>query len=321
LKPELEIAALVVFRNEEKRLQTFMANLKPFCSEILGIEDGSIDNSREIFEKEGGILVQSNSTSPWMNYGEYERRTELLLEGRRRGFKHFLVLDVDETLNFSFLQEFSILMADLKPGNALMMRVVNLYPDEDSYISSGPWMPSYKPFAFCDSNTLEYPRAKNHFSRVPLAAGENLTIPSNGVVLHSQFFPKVEFDVKQSLYRMRELMNHDSSARGINSKYNLTRLESLETRKIPSEWKPLLQSRDIQPDIESSANLREVMKLFEKYGVRYFEKLDIWYEPLLMNAWKQENWRKPRIASNRGVIGGIARLIWHMRQKFGKSHD
>ena len=317
----MKIAALVVFRKEEKRLQAFMANLKPFCEEILGIEDGSSDNSRMIFEKEGGILIQSNSISPWMNYGEYERRTELLLEGRRRGFKHFLVLDVDESLNFSFLQEFRSVMANLTPGNALTMRMVNLYPDEHHYISSGPWRPSYKPFAFCDSNILQYPRAKNHFSRVPLATGDNLTTTSNGIVLHSQFFPKVEFNVKQSLYRMREFMNYESSARGINAKYSLTRLETLETQKIPSEWKPLLQSKNMQFDVESSANLVEVMKLFEKHGVKHFEKLDIWYEPLIMNVWKQENRRKPRIASNRGLIGGVAKLIWYIRQKFRRSHD
>jgi hypothetical protein len=317
----LKIAALVVFRNEEKRLKTFMSNLRPFCEEILGIEDGSIDNSRAVFESEGGVLIESNSRSPWMNYGEYERRTELLLEGRRRGFKHFLVLDVDEILNFTFLEEFRRRMADLKPGNALMMQMVNLYPDEKNYISNGPWMPSYKPFAFCDSDTLQYPRAKNHFSRVPLAVENNLAIESNGVVLHAQFIPKVEFNVKQSLYRMREFMNHDASPRGINAKYNVTRLESVETHRIPDEWKPLLEYKTSSFDLQTSANMCEVMKLFEQYGVRYYEKLDIWYEVIMMDVWKKENSRKPRVASNGGVLGYVAKLVWHLRRRAGMNHD
>lgn len=53
------IAALLAFRNEEIFMETYMLHMSKFADIILGFDDDSSDNSRDIFLRNGGIFVPS----------------------------------------------------------------------------------------------------------------------------------------------------------------------------------------------------------------------------------------------------------------------
>ena len=62
-----KVIALLMFRNEEANIPTFMRNVLPFVDEILGYDDNSTDESASLFLKNGGILIQFTPTAVWAN--------------------------------------------------------------------------------------------------------------------------------------------------------------------------------------------------------------------------------------------------------------
>ena len=49
----MKVIALIPFKNEGWILPTYLSNVLPVVDEIIGIDDGSTDNSRQIMEDAG----------------------------------------------------------------------------------------------------------------------------------------------------------------------------------------------------------------------------------------------------------------------------
>jgi hypothetical protein len=319
-----KVFALLMFKNEELNIPTFMGNIFPFVDAILGYDDYSTDNSVSKFLESGGTLIEFTPTTVWANGGENQIRQALLNEGRRQGGKFFIVLDCDETFNADFSLSFQDYLQRMTAGQSLQLSWVNLWGSEEKYCSGNSiWQPSYRDFIFRDHPTLSYGSGGLHsFGRAPKATSDFgfLRVPENhGVVLHSQFINWDRVQLKQAWYRIQEWLFSTQSMYAINKKYKITLEQNVETLPLPKHWQPkfMFQNLDTVDVNYRDWRLVEVLRIIDAYGIESLRKLDIWRGEIMSNLWKQHSSRTPRPSRWMGVREFAGFCLWYLK-KTGK---
>lgn len=296
----IKIAALIMFKNEETNLGNCLISLKGSIDFILGYDDHSQDKSKEVFQTHGGEVVGREFNYSFSRGEEREIRTLLMEEARKRGATHFLFIDSDEFFSDTLKINFRLHCEKLFAGQKLLISWVNLAGEGTSKFSDdSPFATQLKDFVVRDHENLTYFDGvwSLHFGRTPLFKSidvSSVTIPHyDGVILHSQHLDRNSYELKQAKYKCIELIHGSSSAFLINdntrftlvNSTNLADLESSETHSV---------STFSENSVSNEILYAEIAALFQKYGVKHFEKLEIWHLESLNNYFVTESGRKPR---------------------------
>ena len=306
----MKIIGLIPFKNEEHLLPSYLSNVQPVCDEIIAIDDNSTDNSRQIM-KDAGVIVKEYEDTEKLKGGFSAglMRQNLFNYARESNGTHFVCLDADETFTSNFVPIARDIMSQLNIGEKVTMQWLALWKSSTHYRNDYTvWSNNFKDFIVCDDPSYEYDANRFLCEARTLGPNNDNTMRrlevEHGAVLHYQFTFYNSFHLKQSWYRVGELVQRGQSAiRDINNKYSITLLENnVGMTEMPEEWIDNIPLPDI-PNFDPEWNekyfmkkdlLTDIYKHFDEYGAEYFEQLDIWHVPQLRNYFIKETGRTPR---------------------------
>ena len=301
----MKIGALLIFKNESHYLQNYMNNVNKFADFVVGYDDKSHDDSKEIFIKNGGILVDSLLEQNFSNGGQDNMRNLVLEEGRSLGGTHFCVLDADERLLFASNIALKSNLNSLLPGQKLALDWINIWGNLENYCTHGwPWAPRKKAFFFRDEKNMSYPIHKKHkdsyhLDRLPNKKDAprwlSLNQPEFGV-LHLQHANFELTEIKKIWYQFIELRQTSFAAAYINQKYDDSKKNLAKYEKVPSEWNLLLSEEGNSQNIDNDWRLHEILEMIDVYGIKFFEKLNVWDNKMLKSLWHEIYIGEPQVS-------------------------
>ena len=290
----MKIIALFPVKNDAWILPVTIPQLKLFADEIICLDGGSTDGTKELLESYGVVVHDQDLTN--INYSSW--RQELLDAGRQRGGTHFIWLDADEAFTSNFLPHFIHELTKLKPGQKLVMKWICLWKSARvQRIDPCVWSNLYKDFVFCDDGTSMFGTTMLHEGRTPgdtTAESSIIVNPTIGAVLHFQFAAFTRFQIKQVFQRCREYVLGHGTARRLNHKYRETLDdEKAATEKIPTSWLSGIEGIDSIVDTDSAWYHTEIINYFNKKGIEFFEPLEIWHVEKYKNMFIEKVGRSP----------------------------
>lgn len=254
-----------------------------FCDEILAIDDNSNDNTLEILH-EFHCTVIPLDTKTRIGWKEFEIRSFLLAEARKRNATHILAIDGDEMFSDAFVNEARGIISNLGVGESLALPWVNVV-DEDHIHQN----PSAKPFVMQDDGASLFKETFMHVPRVPnYTNGKVLDLPY--AVLHFQYLNKVRNNYKQIWYMMSELVKGHRHPIRINATYAYT-------PKIPTKYSITKLTSQKLPDPIHDTSLWQkdaINGMFSEHGIQFFEPLNIWRTSELRAQFIKEIGREPQ---------------------------
>ncbi len=274
----MKIIALLPFKNEAWVLKEYINSIKKITDFIIAYDDHSIDNSRTLLEKAGAKIITEDykEVSGW---AEHSIRERLLNEGRKAGGTHFICLDADEIFSNNFYENAKEIILSLKPGQSLWMDWVNLYRNIKTERIDSVYYKINKSFIFCDEKNLDFPYAFLGVSRTPGDPKYRIVIERiQGSVIHFQFLNTDRSTMKRNWYMCSELIKATRSPRRINVTYDIQKYrDNIETRGLNSDTNfEINDSSIIDYDYSTDWRFMEIEGWFNKYGMEFFEPLDIW---------------------------------------------
>lgn len=298
--------ALMMVKNEDWILEATIPQLKKFVDEILVLDTGSTDKTKEILtrcdvevRKGDYDLRHNNNYSAW--------RQQLLNWARERSATHLIWLDADEAFTTNFLICFDEWLQKLQPGQKLILDWLCLWKSPyQMRIDNCVWKEIPKDFVFCDDGFSMFSGTKLHEGRTPGVNDEksNIRVPREfGAVMHYQFAAFDRFQMKQAFQRMREFSisiengakNNDSLALGINMKYGICMDDQKAlSEDMPKSWyegiNGLEKIKDALPGWYSPA----IIEFFDRKGIKFFEPLQIWHIKELCDEFVKRVGKKPK---------------------------
>ena len=291
----MKIIALLPVKDEEWILPTYISGLKGVVDEIIAINDGSSDNSKHILES-AGATVYDNTEKVISGWAEHSIREKLLSLGREHGGTHFVCLDADETFSKSFRKHARKDISKLIPGQKMNIRWSTLYGGIEHERIDGVWNKLYKDFVFCDDGKESYKYAFLHVSRTPSVSEKIKPLKiDSGCVLHFQHFYLLRGQLKQAEVRCSELIKGDKSVEKINLMYSITLENKAKIKKIDkSEFEELILPKK-EFSKKDNWHYKKILYWFDKYGIEFFEPLEIWNIKELCDMFVRKTGRKPKI--------------------------
>lgn len=290
----MKIIALLPFKNEAWILPTYLSSITKIADEILALDDGSTDAGRTLLEDAGATVLERDFGKERVVHMS-ARRSYLLTEGRARGGTHFIWLDADETFSADFLSSARATIGSLAQGEKLAFRWVHLWKGSESYLSdpSSPFGYIWKDMVVCDDPSYMFEERFLSEGRTQGPHQKLARLPEkDGVVLHFQFVRWDALQMKQAWYRCSELIEGSRGPRRINQAYSITLESPLATRSTPPLW---IDSLTMPTQLSSEKNWHEdeINAWFDRYGVTFFEPLQIWHVPSLRERFMRETGREP----------------------------
>lgn len=146
-----KVYCIIAARNESRFLPGFLSHVGPFVDGIVGLDDGSTDETRAIMEGHPNVVSVLSSPPPsFAHEHETENRHRLLTEAQRLGAGWILCGDADERFEQRFLDN---IRKEMFWGNLLgrvirTFQLVNLWNSEDHYRIDGRCGPRPSPRMF-----------------------------------------------------------------------------------------------------------------------------------------------------------------------------
>lgn len=289
----MKIIALIPVKNEAWILKTCLTSLKSVADEVVILDDNSTDGSRELAASFGAHVVNFDSGSE-KHVDMSARRQKLLDIGRQRGGTHFIWLDADEAFSADFLPNARELIATLAPGEKLCLQWIQLWKSVNKFRDDGVYHSLFKDFVVADDPNAVFKKQSLSEGRTP---GHNDKLrriaPEQGVVLHYQQSDWRRYQFKQAWYRCSELIEGARSAKRINNTYLFTLDDGSDKISIvPEKW---ISGLPLLCYIEKSEwHEKAIYGFFDKYGIEFFEPLQIWHIKELHDAFVVKTGRESK---------------------------
>lgn len=307
-----KIICLTPIKNEAWILRRFLTCASLWADHIIIADQHSSDGSREI-AKEFSKVILINNDSPVFN--EPERQKLLINEARKiSGPKLLVALDADEIFSPDAWNtaEWRTMLA-AKPGTVIKFCWANISPRWNKM-----WMPSYDfPFGYMDDGA-DHHGAKIHSTRIPCPISAHAILMNEVKVLHLQFTDWERMKSKHRWYQCWELINNPrkSPVRIFRQYHHMYGIPENEKIDIPAEWKREYEKAAIDLTTVFQENMlwwdRDVLDCFDKYGVLFFKKLNIWDTNWADQAKK---WDRPNPALYRDPRSWCVKVIHKLLQK------
>lgn len=288
----MKIISLMPVKNEEWILNLSLRQLSEISDEVIILNDNSSDKTTEVAKVYKNCTVLDYKEKE--NFVNMSRRRNILLEqGRKMGGTHFVILDADECFSDDFQKDIRNTLSKLSKGQALCLPWTFVFKYGEQIVID-PKLSIIKDFIFCDDGVSLYEDKALSEGRTP-AIRNNYVIEENKkfVVYHFQYYAEKRNQLKQIWYRCNELIEGKRSAYRINATYLFTKT-----------FKPqqIINADDayIKANLSSIKNsddkflLKRITDLFDLYGIKFFEKLDIWYMKETMDIFIDKMKRDPK---------------------------
>jgi hypothetical protein len=326
----MKIIALIPFKNEEHFLPTCISSIKNCVDDIVAVDDGSTDSSREILETAGVKVYDSDNPGKSAEikgkrheagWDEIAVRQSLLDKGRSAGGTHFLCLDADEAITTPLAKNLREICRELSPKEYVNIMwlsvweslnkytdtstlgtapsVMGLFQDDQKYnftthaVHNGSGMHVNR----VPSITLFRPQRGLRFNQHP-PDGRFILDQNQGALLHYAWLFWHNMQLKQCWYRVSEfLVRGPRSRKKVNSMYLSGRdpKPSGPILDIPTEWVDgIVQPKAHPSDILRKDLLDSTVKQFDRMGIKWFEGLDIWHVKELREEFVKRKGREPK---------------------------
>ena len=274
------IICLTPVRNEAWVLDRFLKATSLWADYIIIADQMSTDGSREIALNYPKVrLIDNNS----LEFNELGRKRLLIDEARKIcGPKLLITLDADEMFSSEIFTsgEWDEILK-LTPGTAINFQWSNFSPDGKTM-----WKGYYFPWGYMDDGFDNYDQGISlnaiHCARVPILNDTPSYDVKTFSVIHFQYTSWRRMLHKHYYYQCLEVINNPmKSAVDIYRQYHhMDNITNDQLLPIPTEWINWYKYRgiDILEVIETEVYWydKEVLALFDKYGVRRFRKVYIW---------------------------------------------
>lgn len=294
----MKVIALMPVKNEAWILDYTLACLKDFVDEIIVVNDGSIDESKNISTKYKKVTLYENKQRISAGWPEFSIREKLLSLGREHSGTHFICIDADEIISYNFLDNIDEYISKLRKGLKLSLQWLALWKSPYVYRDDNSvWSSNFKDFIVYDDGKMSHDYAFIGVGRTPGVNSPDKIVkvePEDGVVLHYQGAAWQRSQLKQGWYRCSELIKYPNTEKTINDKYSITLDDpTAKCSPIRTNW---LHDIGVPRNIEdqgSNWHLDSIKAYFRTYGAKYFEKLDIWHIKSLRDEFFKIEGRSP----------------------------
>ena len=279
-------------KDEEWILNLSLRQLSEISDEVIILNDNSSDKTTEVAKVYKNCTVLDYKEKE--NFVNMSRRRNVLLEqGRKMGGTHFVMLDADECFSDDFQKDIRNTLSKLSKGQALCLPWTFVFKYGEQIVID-PKLSIIKDFIFCDDGVSLYEDKALSEGRTP-AIRNNYVIEENKkfAVYHFQYYAEKRNQLKQIWYRCNELIEGKRSAYRINATYLFTK--TFKPQQIIN-----VDDAYIKANLSSIKNsddkflLKRITDLFDLYGIKFFEKLDIWYMKETMDIFINEMKRDPK---------------------------
>lgn len=292
----MKTIVLIPTKNEEWIIDSTLSNISKVVDMIIIADQNSIDKTREICKKYKNTSVIENNYSGHSN----KVRWLLLEKARKYGDGNLIIcLDADEIISPEAITEMKREAEKHKmiDGVVFSLRWIQLYKDVHHHRNDGAWKNSWKNVAFIDKAGFNEYKKENvindHTSRVPdTMIGK--TIKISYPILHFHFLAPNRNQIKQAWYRCTELVAGKRNAKRINNTYRVT-FEPKNITPIKNEtyWEKDIEMPKITDIAANSWYYTDIQSLFNKFGILFFEDLQIWHINELREVFLSKTGRKP----------------------------
>lgn len=276
-----KIIGLVPVRNEALIIEQCLRGLAPYVDEIIILNDASEDDTLDIIYRVGpSCKVSHVLNKPVWNRNESFDRNMLLIEGRKRGGTHFIVIDADEMFTANCLDDGFLRNAilALQPGDSLFMHWIRLWRDIDHFKSSDK---EAKTMIFCDDGIAVYPDSLIHTPRIPRPLNgtkKGLGDPQTHGLLHFQSVNWRNMLIRQAWYQCFERIHFNNvDPKEIAAAYHrVTNENNIIVEPCPSYWftYDFLDKKVFeQPE---QWREQQIAAWVKQYGFDHFKDLSIW---------------------------------------------
>jgi glycosyltransferase involved in cell wall biosynthesis len=313
----MKIVAVTPAKNEARLLPSFLSFLSSFCDHVIIADQQSTDGSQDIYRQFPKVVVIQNKRTSHSN----EVRWDLLSKAREiEGDNLIVCLDVDERIPVHTIPQIIEHLRKSGSGTSVSLPWIQLWKKPSQYRVDWPWGNNYKECIFFDDRIVSYEKSiviNDHTSRIPTTAPEKkYRLPQP--LIHLQYLYSEEVQLKQAWYRCKEFIQNPQKSRSINLKYE----SSLDTGRVrlmktPTEWigDDTFLPGNIQ-NIPSTWHLQEILSMFKKHSITFFEPLEIWHIQTLREEFKKKTGRDPRPAHYNGLLRSMYYIAQSLRQYF-----
>lgn len=194
------VFCIIAARNERRFLPGFLSHISRFVDGIIGLDDGSIDNTQEVFAQEPKVRAILTGLAPLVAHGhETRNRNRLLLEARKHGATWVLCGDADERFETEFLRSLRDHISDGDRHGTWIrsLQLVNLWDSDRHFRVDGVCAPR---------------RSRRMFRLPPVFS------PRLGNELHQSWYPPElaampTADMDTYLYHLRMIHREDREMR------------------------------------------------------------------------------------------------------------
>ena len=293
----MKIIALMPVKNDAWILPMSLTALSQICDVIIIADQMSDDGSREIYKDFPKVVTFDNHNST--PYFDLVRKDLLDVARGYDGNNLLLCVDADEVIPpasfHAFIRGSGGLMS---VGTSFSFQWIQLWKSIHFYNNCGSWLDFWKPIAWLDDRAIEYPKdfaSRHHMGAIPVF-NNSLNVKIEHVpLLHFQWVAWDRTQMKQTWYRCTELIDDPKAAVGINAKYSIT-FEAPDTKltPVPKEWTDGLQIPEGIEKLPGSWHYQEIIRWFDKYGIKFFEPLQIWHIAPLREEFIKRVRREPK---------------------------
>lgn len=290
----MKTITLLPVKNEAWILRSTLKNISDFSDHIIIADQNSTDGSLDIYKDFEKVRVIINDNTGHDNSVRWQ-----LLDYARKlyGSGNLIIcIDADEMISPEAIEKIKKISAEEKQTVSFSFPWIQLWGSVKKYRDDCVWKDNWKAIAFTDDGKIDYERISiinDHTGRIPRCE-VNMKLEQYPL-LHYQYTIPKQAEIKQAWYRCAELISK-GKPRKINYKYSTTsNSENITFKPVNQDWFNNLPLVSSEYNISNDWRYMEIMSWFDKYGLKFFEPLEIWYIQELREKFIKKVGQEPKI--------------------------